>query len=191
MDDVRIARLYAEAANMLQETQAAQSRLVLENVDAYDRYFDLAVRVSPERARELMPDEAAIVERIESGILAVNEARGKRWDALTACLLEKMEAVAKQPADRSRGDAQMMADALRDVGRFRIEHLDGIDGRFDALAALGVGFQPKEKDRLLNRMVAAWARARGVTLKDLKPEVEEWRRAARCEDDPSGAIPFR
>jgi hypothetical protein len=38
----------------------------------------------------------------------------------------------------------------------------------------GAGFQASEKDRLLNRLIATWAKASRVPLKTLKADVQNW-----------------
>lgn len=189
MDDRTIARLYIDATNRQKEVEDGQSKLVHDNVVAYDRYWDMAAKMSSEVARSHLPKEAAVVDKIEAGVLTVKEARNARWDALNACLIEKMQTVAKQPVDRLQGDAQLMIEALQEVGRFRIEHLDGVDSKLVMLVEHGVGFQPKDKDRLLNRLIATWAKGYGISLKELKPKVEEVVRSVQIDPTHQTQLP--
>lgn len=191
MSDLEIAKSYTDAVNKRNDMQDAQAKLVHDNLLSYDRFFDLSVTLTPEKARERLPKEAAIVDKIEAGSLAVSEARNAIWGVMNACLIEKMKIVSKQPVDRSRGEAQLMVDALQEVGQFRIEHLDGIDSKFDFVIEHGHGFQAKDKDRLINRLIVVWAKGYGIPIKELKPKVEEWARAAQAASEQRNDFTFR
>jgi len=166
--EIEIASRYAAAVTARREAEAAQSRLVRDNIEAYDRYFDLAVKTTPEFARESLPAEAETVDRIENGILAVTEARERFWQALSSCMVAFMEHEGAERRAENASGAEALLASLEEARRFRIENLDGIDGRFAEQALQGVGFRVKEKTRLLNRMVSAWTKAAGVNAREME-----------------------
>lgn len=178
-DDASIAGRYAEAVARQRAAHEAQQALMRDNVAAYDRYFDFATATTPGAAREFLPREAGIVDSIEAGALAIEAARRERWEVLVECLMEKV----RIEAARDHGaDPGALIAALGETRRFRIESLDGVDGRFDELAEQGLGFLPKDRNRLLNRLVRVWAAAAGTPLRDLGKAME-----SRSRPDPSGS----
>lgn len=174
MDDLIIAKQYVDAFSRRDEMENHQRDYVLRNIDDYNRFYDLAAKISPEKAREILPQEAAIVDEIEFGTEAVLNARNTAYESLGLCMIEKMKQVSMQPVDRSRGTAQLLIDALQEVNQFRLEHLDHRESKFDMVIAHGAGFQASDKDRLLNRLIVTWAKASRVPLKTLKTDVQNW-----------------
>ena len=174
MDDLIIAKQYTESLARRDKLESQQRDYVLRNIDDYNRFYDLATKLSAEEAVDLLPKEAAIVDEIEFGTEAVLNARNTAYESLGLCMIDKMKQVSMQPVDRSRGIAQLLIDALQEVNQFRLEHLDHKDSKFDMVIEHGAGFQASEKDRLLNRLIATWAKASRVPLKTLKADVQNW-----------------
>lgn len=181
MADIDIAKPYHDAVSNLTAARNSHTKLVHDNLVAYDRYYDLAAKTTSELARSTYPAEAVTVDKIEEGAKAITAARTAMWNSLMDCMIEKMKQVSTEPVEHSRGAAQLMVDALQEVSQFRIEQLDGIDSKFDQIIEHGHGFASKERDRLINRLVSTWAKGHGIALKELLPLAEEWALAARQE----------
>lgn len=181
MSDFETAKPYKDAVKNRNNIEEAQAKLVRDNLRAYDRFHDMSAKTSVEVARDTYPIDAAIVDKIDDGTQTVIESRLAVPTTLVDCMIEKMRQLSKQPVDGSRGVAQLMVDALQEVGQFRIEYLDGIDSKFDQVIENGHGFSPKERARLINRLVSTWAKGYGIAPKELQPMAQAWALAARQE----------
>jgi hypothetical protein len=147
---------YHAAVAAVRAEQAQHQARFNESRGAYDRFYDLASRIGDRAARDALPDEAEIVDALEVS----TSDRGRQIDMVRDALFLSLEAEMRSIAGASLASEGSIIGRLRadlnQLVRYRLEHLDGVDGKFWDVLRQGLGDFKKERGRMIFRILATW-----------------------------------
>jgi hypothetical protein len=147
---------YHAAVSEIVGEQAAHAARFAEGRRAYDRFYDLAAQIGPEKAMDVLPGEASVVAELEANTPDRNRQVTMVREALLLSLETEMRSLAVASV-MSEGSiiGRLRAD-LQQLGCYRKESLDGIDGGFWDVVRQGHGAFKQERERMINRVLSAW-----------------------------------
>lgn len=123
---------------------------------AYDRFYDLASVIGPDRATEALPEDARIVSELEASLPDRDRQVSIISEALKLTLETEMRSLASDSVMEQGSIIGRLRSDLKQLDRYRKESLDGIDGQLWDVLRQGYGASRKEPGRMLNRILAAW-----------------------------------
>lgn len=147
---------YHDAVAAIRTEQAQHQARFEKGRVAYDRFYDLASSIGADRAKEELPEEARIVSDLEASLPDRDRQVVAMTEALKLSLETEMRSIAEASVMAEGSIIGRLRSDLKQLGRYRTESLDGIDGRFWDVLRHGHGVSRKEPDRMLNRILAAW-----------------------------------
>jgi hypothetical protein len=163
---------YRVALNLVEQVKQTHVDLVTSNLLNFDRYMALVQEIGETRAKQQLPRDADLVEKIYQSASEQRHFPARLWAAVELDLFEKIEALARAHRKRSTtpGVSELRNDLLA-LDEYRQSEIDGISGKFWMVATSGVMSVKAEKSRLTVRLVKAWARQRGIAFESLAAAV--------------------
>ncbi len=147
---------YHNAVFSVVEEQATHASRFADGRRAYDRFYDLAARIGSEKATDVLPNEAAVVAELEANTPDRNRQVAMVREALMLSLETEMRGIAEASVMSGGSIIGRLRADLQQLGRYRKESLDGIDGKFWDVVQQGHGAFKQERDRMINRIMSAW-----------------------------------
>lgn len=147
---------YSVAVAAVRAEQAQHQARFNDGRGAYNRFYDLASSIGADRAKEALPEEARIVADLEASLPDRDRQVSAMSEALKISLEAEMRSIAEASVMAEGSVISRLRSDLKQLGRYRKENLDGIDGQFWDVLRQGHGASKKELDRMLNRILAAW-----------------------------------
>lgn len=123
---------------------------------SYDRFYDLRSQIGDAAAREVLPEEATVVDEFEGSHGDPAEQTAKIAEARIKALEVHVRSLASSSLEADGSIIGRLRSDLLALDEFRFAHLDQVRGRFWEVFAQGNGVDPKEKSRMINRVLAAW-----------------------------------
>ncbi|MNU27283.1 hypothetical protein D3C71_156690 [compost metagenome] len=147
---------YHDAVAAVRVEQAEHQTRFNESRGAYDRFYDLASRIGDRAARDALPDEAEIVDALEVSTADRGRQIDMVRDALFLSLEAEMRSIARASLTAEGSIIGRLRADLNQLVRYRLEHLDGVDGKFWDVLRQGLGDFKKERGRMIFRILATW-----------------------------------
>lgn len=131
--------------------------------DTYERFYSLVEKVGIDHAREALPDDAAVVDELERANVIPAKLLIDLAGVRTDVVVDRIRTLASESVMTEGSIIGRLRADLIELERFRKEHVDGIGGSFWNVVQQGHGVDRKEKDRMINRILAAWCSAYEVS----------------------------
>ncbi len=155
---------YHDAVAAIHAEQALHAARFADGRWAYDKFYDLAAQIGAEKAKDVLPEEARIVTALEASAPDRGRQLNMAREALLLSLETEMRSIAESSVMAEGSIIGRLRADLKQLGRYREQRLDGINGQFWDVVRQGYGDFKQERGRMINRVLSAWSDVYDVAL---------------------------